>query len=109
MITGYRERIAAQLRNGFETQQGLLVIWQAVCWHALAEARDHSAIRPLSTEARANWAKGVLEAHYPGRVYEVYSSLLGKAVEVNQLEVFEGLAVDEVARIELEDKFSAWV
>lgn len=101
---------AAHLQcKGFETRQGLPVIWQAICWQGMAEAQPHSMIRPLSTEARAEWAKGVLEAHYPGRVYEVNSYLLGKPVEVNQLAVFEGWAMDEVTRIELENKFRAWL
>lgn len=101
MSSNYRRDLSRRLHNGFETVQGLPVIWQVVCWDAVNDGASHAMVRPLSTEALANWAKGVLSNHYPGRTYEVNCYPLAKPVETAQLTTFESWAMDEVKRLEL--------
>lgn len=101
MSSGYRARVGQQVRCGFETVEGLPVIWQVVCWDAMKDIASHAMVRPLSSEALANWVGGVLAKHYPGRTYEVNRYPLAKPVEAEQLTAFESLAMDEVKRLEL--------
>ena len=101
MSGNYRRDLSRRLHNGFETVQGLPVIWQAVCWDAVNDGASHAMVRPLSTEALANWAKGVLSKQYPGRTYELNCYPLAKPVEPAQLAAFESLAMDEVKRLDL--------
>lgn len=108
MSSKYRSGIARSLRNGFETTGGLVTFYQVICWDSLAKAEARSLYRPFSTEARSTWAKQVLEAHYPGRSYEVIALHTAKAVDTEQMEVFEGWAVEEVGMVELADKYGRY-
>ncbi|MFT0635577.1 hypothetical protein ACMFY5_26260 [Pseudomonas sihuiensis] len=101
MNSNYRRDLSRRLRNGFETVQGLPIIWQVVCWDAVNKGTSHAMVRPLSTEANAKWARGVLTKQYPGRTYEVNCYPLAKPVETAQLTTFESWAMDEVKRLEL--------
>lgn len=101
MSSRYRRELRQRLRNGFETVQGLPVIWQVVCWDAVKDGTSHAMVRPISTEALANWAKGVLAKQHPDRTYEVNCYPLAKPVEAAQLTAFESLAMDEIKRLEL--------
>ncbi|WP_213662156.1 hypothetical protein [Stutzerimonas stutzeri] len=106
MSTRYRACIRRLLRNGFETRQGHTVIWQAICWDAMNAGADHAVIRPLSTESRAAWVKGVLSKEYPDRSYEAFSYLLADTVDAEQLSAFESMAVDAITRMELAQRYA---
>ncbi|WP_193452847.1 hypothetical protein [Pseudomonas nitroreducens] len=87
-------------------QNGHAVVWAAVCMTALSE--DHGVVRPFSIKERAEWACRVLAAHYAGRVYQVVNQLTDRPVDSQQMEIFEGWAMEEVAKLELADKYKAW-
>lgn len=108
MSSAYRARVARQVRNRFETRLGHPVVWQAVCWVAVKDGTRHALIRPVSTEALAIWAKGVLETEYTGRTYEVNQYQLANPVDEERLTTFESWALEDIKRMELAQKYSAW-
>ncbi|MNN84715.1 hypothetical protein D3C81_2019110 [compost metagenome] len=89
-------------------QAGHAVVWAVVCWDAQGAGEERGMARPFSTEEKAQWAKGVLAAHYPGREYVVVRQLTEKPVDPERMVVFEGWAVEDIGKLELADKYKAW-
>lgn len=89
--------------NGFATSNGQVIYYLAIAWDWLGET--HSIVQPLADESRAAWAVRVLEANYPGRRYEVVKRYTPEGVTVEQMEALEAALVDELTRLEIEQRY----
>lgn len=107
----YRAKVATAtgrlLSNSFEMLGQKPVFWSAICWDAVKAQGERAVIRPFSTQQRAEWAEGVLTAHYPDRHYALIREVSQSDVSTAQMEVFENAAMDDVFALELGKKYSA--
>ncbi|TKD47325.1 hypothetical protein [Azotobacter chroococcum] len=89
--------------NGFATSNGQVIYYLAIAWNWLSET--HGIAQPLADESRAAWAVRVLEAHYPDRHYDVVKRYAPEGVTVEQMEALEAALVDELTRLEIEQRY----
>lgn len=90
-------------RNAFGTDFGLVVYYAVVAWDNIHDERG--IIQPLDTEERAAWAIRVLNGLYPDQTYETVKKIAKEDVTAEQMEPFLQLVLDDLAKLEIAQKY----